>query len=432
MQKTLQELIEQEYSEEIQTCWWIDTIREHKDFFFVILRDWIFQFQCILEKSLLGDLKLATESVVKFKWRVIKNEIVRLHQKEFVVESVEILSSPIEQIPIGWDKSSYPSLDQRLDYRYISLREPKIQLLFEIISFFEYELKKYCYEVGFTEIHTPKLLWSPSESGAELFSLDYFETTAYLAQSPQFYKQMAIASWFKKVMETGPVFRAEPSFTSRHVTEFTWVDFEIAYIESFEEVMKIEEEMLHSLFVAMKEKFWKLVQEMYGIEIRIPTLPFPKIKFEECIEILERQYGYKMQDGEDISSEWERLIAQYVGKEYGHDFVFITHYPSKVRAFYTMKSSDPKWSESFDLIYKWIEITSWAQREHRYELLKQQTQEKWMSPETIQFYLDFFRYWVPPHGGFWIWLMRIFMKMLDFTNIREVIFAPRDPKRLTP
>lgn len=430
--KLLKELIGSMEQKDIQVIWWIDTIREHKDFIFIVLRDESDLFQVIVDRVVLGDLKLIPESIIDISWDLILNSSVKLHQRELVTKSLTLISQPIEQLPIWWDQENYPSLDQRLDHRSISLREPKVHFVFELMSFCEYELRKYCYEKWYTEIHTPKLLWSPSESGADLFSLDYFDTKAYLAQSPQFYKQMAIASGYKKVMEVGPVFRAEPSFTSRHLTEFTWIDFEIAHISSFEDVMKVEEELIISLFQSLKETFWDKILKIYWIDLEVPSLPFPRIEFRKCIEILEKEYWYKILEGEDISSEWERLIYEYVKKTYGHDFVFITHYPSKVRAFYTMKSIDSKRSESFDLIYKWVEITSWAQREHRYEILKQQIIEKGMSPEHMQYYLDFFKYWIPPHGWFWIWMMRIFMKMLDFKSIKEVTFLPRDPKRLTP
>lgn len=415
-----------------QTQWWIDTLREHKDFIFVILRDWIDFLQCILDKKLLWEHKLVKESVIQLSWELIENKVVKLHQREFVISKIEILSTPIDVLPIWWETESYPSMEQRLDHRHISLREPKMHLLFQIASFAEYELRKYCFDKDFTEIHTPKLLWSPSESGAELFSLDYFDTKAYLAQSPQFYKQMAIASWFKKVFEVWPVFRAEASFTSRHVTEFTWLDFEIAYISSIEDVMQIEEDLIHYLFQTIKEKFWQCILEIFWFEIQLPQMPFPRIRFDECMQILQKEYWYKYIDWEDITWEWERLISQYVKQKFDHDFVFITHYPTAVRAFYTMKSDDSKRCESFDLLFKWLEITSWAQREHWYEQLKQQIIEKWMSIEQMQYYLDFFRYWIPPHGWFWIGLMRIFMKLFDFQNIKEVIFSPRDPKRLTP
>jgi len=309
------------------------------------------------------------------------------------------------------------------------LREPKVLLAFEIMSFAESKIIEYCVSKWFIQIHTPKIIWTPSESWAEVFEIDYFEQKAYLAQSPQFYKQMAIASWFEKVMEIGPVFRSEPSFTTRHVTEFTGLDFEIWYVSSIQQLIDFQQSWLVYIFEQIKIQYWEKIKEFYWFDLQVPSMTFPKLTLQEVFIILEKEY-WLIESG-DLSTRWEFLIWEYVKKTYGHDFVFVTQYPVSVRPFYHMR--DPEWfTKSYDLIYRWVEITTWALREHRYEILKQQLIEKKLSVEHLEFYLEFFKYGVPPHGGMWVWFARIFKQMLWVDSIKELCFIPRDPKRLLP
>ncbi len=427
---SLKELLSLQESQQITTRWRVDNIRKLPGVVFIILRQKYETIQLVLTPQQFENNTLVKESVIQVTWQLTLNPTIKLHGREIVAEDITIINAPLEELPIDRAPETYPGLDQRLNHRHISLREPKLSLVFEIMSFAEYKLREFCNNQWFIEIHSPKLLWAPSESGAELFSIEYFGKTAYLAQSPQFYKQMAIAAGFGKVLEIWPVFRANPSFTSRHDTEFTSVDFEISNISSHEEIMKFEEEMIVYLLQEIQQRYGAKIHEFYDIDITIPTLPFPRISFQETVQILEKEFGLVTPDGEDISSEGEKKIFEYVTNVYNHEFVFIPHYPISVRPFYHMRDA---WvTKSYDLLYKWLEITSWAQREHRYDILAQQATEKWLSLEHIQFYLDFFKHGIPAHGGFGFGFTRFFMQLLNFSNVREVTFLPRDPKRLSP
>jgi aspartyl-tRNA synthetase len=288
---------------------------------------------------------------------------------------------------------------------------------------------------GFVEIHTPKIMGSPSEGGAELFTLDYFGQTASLAQSPQFYKQMAMAAGLDRVFEIGPAFRADPSFTPRHSTEFTSVDMEMSWIGSHFDIMEFEEAWLCHVLGAVKENHGKEIAETFGVEVLIPERPFPKVTMDEAQAIL-KEKGYhppaETKKG-DIDPQGERMLCEYARQEFGHEFIFITDYPIEVRPFYHMRKADnPNETKSFDLLWKWMEITTGAQREHRYDILIKQATEKGVSLESIQFYLDFFKFGCPPHGGFGFGLARLLAAMLNQKSIREVVFLHRGPNRLIP
>jgi aspartyl/asparaginyl-tRNA synthetase len=274
---------------------------------------------------------------------------------------------------------------------------------------------------------------SPSESHAELFKLEYFETSAYLAQSPQFYKQMAMTAGLGKVFEIGPVFRADPSFTSRHATEFVSVDMEMSWIDSHEDVMQFQEQLMVRALTAVKAAHGEEIEKLYGFEVKIPVLPFPRIPLAQAHEILQSR-GYKVPrtDG-DLDPEGERKIAEYAMEEFGHEFVFLTDYPKNIRPFYHMRHEEnPELTKSYDLIWKGTEITTGAQREHRIEVLEAQVKDKGLELEGLNFYLDFFRYGAPTHGGFGMGLTRVVMLLLDLPNIREASFLFRGPNRLQP
>jgi len=274
---------------------------------------------------------------------------------------------------------------------------------------------------------------SPSESHAELFKLEYFDGHAYLAQSPQFYKQMAMSAGLNRVFEIGPVFRADPSFTSRHATEFVSIDMEMSWIDSHEDVMQFQEQLMVKAITAVKEAHGEEIKALYDMDIVVPSTPFPRIPLAEAHQILE-QRGYKVPrtDG-DLDPEGERQIAQYAQEEFGHEFVFLTDYPKNIRPFYHMRHADnPALTKSYDLIWKGTEITTGAQREHRIDVLEAQAKDKGLDPEGLEFYLDFFRYGVPPHGGFGMGLTRVTMLLLDLPNIREASFLFRGPTRLQP
>ena len=357
------------------------------------------------------------------------DERVKLGGVEIKLDSIDIAAMAIAETPIADDSAT----DKRMDWRFLDLRVPKNSLIFKIQTTLEHAWRTYWVENDFVELHTPKLMASASESKAELFKVDYFEGSAYLAQSPQFFKQMAQSAGFGKMFEVGPAFRADPSFTSRHATEFTSVDSEISWIDSHEDVMKLHEELLVAGFQAIKDKHGAEIQALYGIEVQVPQTPFPRIPLAEAKRIV-AEHGYEVpRADDDMDPEGERQIAAYVKETYGHEFVFLTDYSSSIRPFYHMRHADDAGlTNSYDLIFNGVEISTGAQREHRIEVLVEQAREKGLDPEELDFYLDFFRYGVPPHGGFGMGLSRVLMLLLQLPNLREATYLFRGPTRLTP
>jgi nondiscriminating aspartyl-tRNA synthetase len=415
---------------------WINAVRDQKRVQFLILRDESGLAQAVLERSdPPGELnravaELTPESAVTITGEVLADERVKLGGVELRLQTLEIDSPAEPELPVTPESA----LDKRIDWRYLDLRRPDRRLIFEVQSTIEHAMREHWRNEGFIELHTPKFMGSASESGAELFKVEYFERTAYLAQSPQFYKQMAMAAGFGKVFEVGPVFRANPSFTSRHDTEFTSVDVEIAWIDSHEDVMAFEEAWLAHVFGVVAAEHGEEIRETFGVEVLAPSLPFPRIGLAEAKQLL-RECGYEHVPGpdEDLDPASERALSAIVKERQNHEFVFLTDYPTAVRPFYHMRHADrPGLTSSFDLLWRGIEITTGAQREHRYAKLLEQAREKRVEIEPIQYYLDFFRYGAPPHGGFGFGLTRLLMQMLGQDNVREVTFLYRGPHRLEP
>jgi aspartyl-tRNA synthetase len=439
MERTLIKDLRDKIGQTVMIQGWLQTLRDQKKIQFLILRDSTGLAQVAHWKpndEALAELiaKTGAESALRITGKVIDNPVVKLNGLEIQLESLEVQNSADIPLPFDPFAETLPILDFRLDWRYLDLRRPVNALLFKVETTVEMAMREYWVKNNFVEIHSPKLTGSPSESGAELFSLDYFERKAYLAQSPQFYKQMAMAAGFERIFEIGPVFRADPSFTSRHMTEFTGVDVEISWIDSHEDVMRSEENWLQYIYSRVKELHGEEIKELFGVDLVVPTVPFPRLTMKETVEILKsRGYSLPADKKGDIDPGGEREIAAYVKEKYDHDFVFITDWPIGVRPFYHMRhSDDPTLTRSFDLIACGLEITTGAQREHRVEVLKKQATEKGLSYEPIQYYLDFFRYGCPPHGGFGLGLSRLMMVMLGVSNIRESVYIFRGPTRITP
>jgi nondiscriminating aspartyl-tRNA synthetase len=400
----------------------------------LILRDGFDQLQVVYHRGSNEDIGtllagLNEESVVAVRGRVKLDDRVKLDGVELFLDEIEVLSAAEPELPIRSDSA----LDKRLDWRFIDLRSERNLLIFKVQTAMEASLRKSWLQRGLLEIHSPKLMGAASESGAELFELPYFGVKAYLAQSPQFYKQMAMASGFAGVFEVGPVFRANPSFTSRHDTEFTSIDVEIAWICSHEDVMRLEEEFLWQMLLDIKPQYGDDIERVFGREIVIPETPFPRIPLSEARQLIEED-GYEIpREQGDLDPEGERRLADYVKREFGHEFVFVTDYPASVRPFYHMRYEDrPDTTRSFDLLWRGLEITTGAQREHRFEILRKQAQEKGLSEASLSYYLDFFRYGCPPHGGLGLGLTRLLMITLNVPNVREVTFLYRGPNRLAP
>ena len=414
---------------------WVETLRDQKRIQFIIIRDESGSVQVTYprpaEEDALADevSSLTHGTFVVISGQLKHDERVKLGGIEILLEGMEIVSRSLPDSPIAEDTS----IDKRLDWRFIDLRRPEVGLMMQVQTTIEQAWREHWLKNDFVEIHSPKLMASPSESHAELFKLEYFEGHAYLAQSPQFYKQMAMSAGLNRVFEIGPVFRADPSFTSRHATEFVSVDMEMSWIDSHEDVMSFQEELMVAAISAVKEKHGEKIKELYGIEVEVPKTPFPRIPLAKAHEIIESR-GYKVPrtDG-DLDPEGERKIAEYAKEELGSEFVFLTDYPKHIRPFYHMRhEEDSTLTKSYDLIWKGTEITTGAQREHRIEVLEAQAKDKGLDPEGLGFYMAFFRYGVPPHGGFGMGLTRVGMLLLDLPNIREASFLFRGPNRLQP
>jgi aspartyl-tRNA synthetase len=414
---------------------WVETLRDQKRIQFIIIRDETGSVQVTYprpaEEDALADQVsgLSNGSFVEITGNLKHDERVKLGGIEILLTDMKVVSIANPDSPIADDTS----IDKRLDWRFIDLRRPELNLMMRVQTEIEKTWREIWLENDFIEIHSPKLMASPSESHAELFKLEYFETHAYLAQSPQFFKQMAMTAGLGKVFEIGPVFRADPSFTSRHATEFVSVDMEMSWIDSHEDIMQFQEQLLVKAITAVKAKYGEEIQKLYGIDIQIPATPFPRIPLAEAHKIVEAR-GYKVprMDG-DLDPEGERQIAQHVMETYGHEFVFLTDYPKNIRPFYHMRHADNEnLTNSYDLIWKGTEITTGAQREHRIDFLEKQVLDKGLELEGLNFYLDFFRYGAPTHGGFGMGLTRVLMLLLDLPNIREASFLFRGPNRLQP
>lgn len=376
---------------------------------------------------------LSLESVVEIVG-LAKEEKQAPGGMEIAAEQITVLSAaePELPIPVVEKTSEETDLQKRLDWRWLDLRKPEKTLIFKVWTLMEQLFREYWTQNGYLEIHSPKLMSAPSESGAEVFEVKYFERKAYLAQSPQFYKQMAMAAGFEKVFETGPVFRAEPSFTSRHATEFTGYDAEISFIESEQTVMREYEKVLRYVLEKIKKEFGKEILVLYGRDLVAPIIPFPQIAMAQAKEILVKLGIPSEKDG-DLNPEEERALGDYIKEKERHEFVFITEYPAGVRPFYHMRSeNDRNLTKSFDLLWNGLEIATGSQREHRYDVLIKQAEEKGLKLEPLEFYLNFFKYGCPPHGGFGMGPSRMLMKIFNIGNVREVSYLYRGVRRLEP
>jgi nondiscriminating aspartyl-tRNA synthetase len=435
VKRTLIAELGQKVGKRVRIRGWVHALRDQKRVQFLVIRDETGLAQVVLPKedppSELNEAvsALTVESAVTITGTAIADERVKLGGLEVRLEELEVDSLAEPELPIAPDSA----LDKRIDWRFLDLRRPDRRLIFEVQTTAEHAMREYWRRESFIELHTPKFMGSASESGAELFKVEYFDGVAYLAQSPQFYKQMAMAAGFGRVFEVGPVFRANPSFTSRHDTEFTSVDVEIAWIDSYEDVMAFEEAWLAHVLARVKETHGESIEATFDTEVVVPSVPFPRVTLEHAKELL-REHGHEAPGPEDdLDPPSERALSAIVKEQHGHEFVFVTDYPTTVRPFYHMRHPDrPNLTKSFDLLWRGIELTTGAQREHRYRQLLAQAEDKRVDVGPIQYYLNFFRFGAPPHGGFGFGLTRLLMQLLGQENVREVTFLYRGPHRLEP
>lgn len=401
----------------------LDTLRDQKHLQFILGHDKSGSIQLVISKSKVTNHEEISQ-LLQGSTFVVYGDIVEASQSktfglEMQVEKFEVMSKTQ-----AWPITEESSIDLRFDYRVVDLKSKKNQLMLKLRSAFLQGCREYLEREEFVEIQTPKILGAASEGGAEVFHVDYFGQKAFLAQSPQFYKEAAIASGLEKIYEVGPVFRSEQSFSSRHLCEFTGIDLEMAWVFKVEEVMKVEEEMIiHAL--STLEPYKEQVKELYGVELTTqPTVKY--MTLDEAKEILKTR-GLKFTAQQDLSDEGERILHEILGT----DLIFISQYPIAKRPFYHKWDREKGTTESFDLIFKGIEITSGAIREHRFEEITKQALEKGVSLDSIEGYLQSQKFSAPVHGGLGIGLERVISRLLGI-SVKECSMFPRSPDRLTP
>lgn len=408
---------------------WVERIRKLKAITFLILRDRSGKVQCVLDNEVAENFNLRLETVVEIEG-VVKSSKNKLNPFEVLIEDINILNAVEEELPIEINKENLEvNLDTMLNNRVLSLRHESKKAIFKIQNLVTEGFREFLTKEGFTEIFTPKLVAEGAEGGTEMFEVKYFENKAYLAQSPQFYKQMMVGAGFERVFEIGAVYRAEEHNTNRHLNEYVSMDFEMGFVKDERDVMEMEERLLKFILKKIKEEgigyLEVLGAELPEIEGHIPTLDF-----NEAISILKKQYGKNDLEG-DLDPEGEKLIAKYAKEKFNSDFLFLTNYPRKKRPMYTMPNGETG-THSFDLLFKGLEITTGGQRIHNYNLLVENMKYKGLNPENYGTYNEIFKIGMPPHGGLAIGLERITSQLLNLSNVREASLFPRDRTRLTP
>lgn len=414
----------------------VDTIRDQGKIIFIILRDRSGKVQTVAwyqdEEVFKSAKSLTNESILDIVGEVKEAKQVASGY-EVGIKTLKIDSLAKAPLPIVIEEEhteNVSALDRRLDFRWIDLRSEKNSLMMDVGTLMGQSLRQYCIDNNFKEIQAPRIISAASESGASVFEVKYFDKKAYLAQSPQFHKQMGIASDLERVFNMGPVFRAEKSFTTRHLTEYTSFDIEMGYIDSYRDVSHFEQEMIKYMLKNVKEKYGDDIKRVFDVDINIPDGDFPYLSVKEAKEKLAKA-GIPSKDVGDFSPEEEKAIGKIMEEETGCEFLFIVDYPHARRAFYHMKNPDmPTLALGFDLFWKGLEITTGAQREHRYENLKENALERGMKGDSLKDYFEYFEYGCPPHGGLAIGTERLLMKMLNMGSILETTYLPNTPNRL--
>ncbi len=417
---------------EVKVNGMVHTVRDMGELSFVVLRKRGGLLQCIFEEGFTQyDAKALREESAVEVTGLLEQDARAPHGIEVRVKEVKVLSVPYDAPPLSIGKWKLgTSLEAKLNYRSASLRNVRERAKFRIQEGIVRGFRDYLYSQQFTEIHTPKIGSKGAEGGSNVFKLEYFHRPAVLAQSPQFYKQMMVGV-YDRVFETAPVFRAEKHNTKRHLNEYTSLDFEMGYIDSFEDIMKMETGFLQYTMRLLEREY---AQELQILNLTLPkTEEIPMVRFDRAKELVAGKYSRKIRNPYDLEPEEETLIGQYFKEEYDADFVFVTHYPSKKRPFYAMDDpADPRFTLSFDLLFHGLEITTGGQRIHDYRMLLDKLAARGMTEEGMEQYLATFKYGLPPHGGLGIGLERLTMKLCGEENVRETTLFPRDLSRLEP
>ncbi len=422
--------------QEVLLCGWVFEIRDLRKLKFVVLRDMTGMIQCIVKsQELLKKIEdLSLESVVEITGKVKKASVnAEFARKDAEVEVSRInILSEAESLPIQVnEKTVKAELPTKLDWRALSLRQAKAQATFRVQSQIIVGMQEYLNKNGFIQVFTPCLMGVASESGSEVFEVKYFEGKAYLRQDPQLHRQLTVVGGFERIYDIGPSWRAEKSNTIRHLTEHRTCAVEMAFINSEKDIMRLEEQVIISAFERVNKECKKEL-EIFGAKLKIPKSPFPVIEFPEVYDILSK-FGKKLKEGEDLDSEAEKILWEYVQKKYpGAEFYFVNRFPFAKKPFYVYCDENSKYARSTDLYYKGMEMSSGGQRENRYGKLIKNVKEKDMPLKSVEWFTKFFKYGVPTHGGFAIGIERITMMLLGIDNVREAVLFPRDPQRLTP
>jgi aspartyl-tRNA synthetase len=412
----------------------VDTLRLQKSIQFIIVRDESGKVQVTVFRTELPEISavfdaVTPESTVSITGKCVAAPNVKLGGIEIIPTAVEILSAA-KLLPL--DKDS--GIELQMDYRWIDLRDRKKTAYFKLMTGINQIMREWFVKNNFIECMTPKLSAFSSEGGAEVFQVDYFDTKAYLTQSPQLFKQMAMAAGFGKFFEFGACYRAEKSFTSRHMTEFFALDAELAFIDDENDIMDAEEAMLLWTLKETQKRYSKVFADELGTDFKVQTTKFPRVTLQDAYKLLDDERGYKVPKASkgDLDPEAERLLCEIAKEKFNSEFIWITHFPAAARAFYTKRYDGSKLSHGFDLLFRGVEITSGAVREHRPDVLKENMKSKGINPADMQFYIQFFEYGVPPHGGFAMGLARFYSRLFDTPSVKDTTFLFRGPARLAP
>lgn len=421
---------------EVTVAGWVHKLRDLGNLKFIVLRDAAGLVQITLKKGVtspeLIDLSnsLREEDVISVTG-VVKPTKIAPKGREINPTRIEVMSKVSGTLPVSVSGNIESNLDTRLDFRVLDLRRPEALAIFKIQSKLVEGMQDYLRKTGFRQVFTPCLMGTASESGAEVFPVVYFNKSAFLRQDPQLHRQLAVISGLDRIYDLGPSWRAEPSHTPRHLCEHRGCAVELGFIEDEQDVMRVEEGLIQEALGRVAQECNEEL-ELMGKEVQVPKAPFPELRFPQVYDILQG-LGKKIEFGEDYDRESESLLAGYVKEKYGSDFFFVNRFPFKVKPFYVMKvDEEPQWARSVDMVYRGLELSSGGQREHRYEKIMDHVREKEMSPVTVQWFTEFFRYGAPPHGGFNVGVERLTMQLLDIPNIREATLFPRTPDRLLP
>jgi nondiscriminating aspartyl-tRNA synthetase len=412
---------------------WVHQVRPLSKFAFLLLRDRTGIIQGIIFDEALRQNLPERETVVAVHGRV-KEEKQAPKGYEVEVLGVEAISKPVIPLPFEVNRSLEKlnlKIDMILDHRAFSLRNPELGNVFKIQAEITRTYADYMRSQGFLEIHTSKIVGTGTEGGTNLFQIQYFEQPAYLAQSPQFFKQMLVGAGYERVFEVGFVYRAEDHATSRHINEYLSLDFEMAFIENEQDIIRIEIGFIRQLFENLRRN---CAEELKFYKKELPEITdIPQFPLADARDILKKEFGKQLGDDDDLDPEGERLLCEYAKKTHNSEFAFVTMYPTSVRPFYAMPDKDnPKLTRSFDLLYKGLEVTTGGQRIHDPAMLEASIKSRGMNPASFESYLEIFRLGMPPHGGLAIGTERLTQQVLDLDNVRQACFFPRDRYRITP